>query len=426
MPSSIPTAAAPLRLPAPLRRGALLRFPAPVSERLDLIRGVAALVVMWNHLRAALFVEYPAVQAAHAGLAARLVYFATGFGHAAVVVFFVLSGLLISASVLRAVEEGRWSWGWYASQRLTRLYVVLVPTLVLGALWDRGGLKLFGADGVYTGEPGASFMGFAVMDRIGAGTAAANAFFLQEITAPPFGSNAPLWSLSYEFWYYVLFPALLLAALPGRPVRRAACLVAAAAVALLVGPVIRVYFLIWLLGVAVAVAPAPLASRPRLRRAVLAVLTAGLAALLVAVRVDAFSSALLSDSALGVCFAALVWTLVQSGSTREAGARPPAYARAGSTVAAFSFTLYLAHMPLVIFLAAVLTRNGAARWQPDTLHLALLVPLTLLVLAYAWALAQVTEARTVQVRHWVERQARALMARSTEPALRARSGPAAR
>jgi len=39
----------------------------------------------------------------------------------------------------------------------------------------------------------------------------ANVFFLQTITVPVYGSNSPLWSLANEFWYYLLFPLLLLA-----------------------------------------------------------------------------------------------------------------------------------------------------------------------------------------------------------------------
>ena len=41
-----------------------------------------------------------------------------------------------------------------------------------------------------------------------------NAFFLQTIVGPTFGSNGPLWSLAYEWWYYVLFPLALGAVWP--------------------------------------------------------------------------------------------------------------------------------------------------------------------------------------------------------------------
>jgi peptidoglycan/LPS O-acetylase OafA/YrhL len=37
-----------------------------------------------------------------------------------------------------------------------------------------------------------------------------NMVFLQTVTAPVFGSNGPLWSLSNEFWYYIAFPLFFL------------------------------------------------------------------------------------------------------------------------------------------------------------------------------------------------------------------------
>jgi len=37
-----------------------------------------------------------------------------------------------------------------------------------------------------------------------------NLTFLMPIYVPPFGSDAPLWSLSYEWWFYCLYPLLYL------------------------------------------------------------------------------------------------------------------------------------------------------------------------------------------------------------------------
>ena len=79
-----------------------------------------------------------------------------------------------------------------------------------------------------------------------------NFFFLQSIVSPVFGSNGPLWSLSYEFWYYIIFPALILATAAWAGIR-SRILYAGLALLLLwfVGPQIRLYFLIWLAGVLV-------------------------------------------------------------------------------------------------------------------------------------------------------------------------------
>lgn len=41
-------------------------------------------------------------------------------------------------------------------------------------------------------------------------TLAGNLLFVQETYVPVFGSNGPLWSLKYEWWFYMLYPLLLL------------------------------------------------------------------------------------------------------------------------------------------------------------------------------------------------------------------------
>ena len=140
----------------------------------------------------------------------KTLYFLTGFGHQAVMVFFVLSGFLISSSILRSLSAGTWSWSGYAISRATRLYVVLIPGLLFGLLWDVLGKSLFASTGLYT-QPLGSFGGLVVQDALTAGNFFGTLFFLQTIVCSSFGSNGPLWSIANEFWYYVLFPLGLLA-----------------------------------------------------------------------------------------------------------------------------------------------------------------------------------------------------------------------
>src|ERR1700722_20644284 len=60
------------------------RILSPIaSAHLDLIRGLAAWVVMWDHSRSLFFVSYDQLEAR--SLALKLFYFLTGFGHEAVV-----------------------------------------------------------------------------------------------------------------------------------------------------------------------------------------------------------------------------------------------------------------------------------------------------------------------------------------------------
>lgn len=108
-----------------------LKFPSSTaSVLLDLVRGLAALLVLLSHWKVMFFVEYPHIQGTRWWFAVP--YVLCDAGHQAVIIFFVLSGYLISGSVIRAFERGTWSWKEYLIHRLTRLWVVLIPGLALG------------------------------------------------------------------------------------------------------------------------------------------------------------------------------------------------------------------------------------------------------------------------------------------------------
>ena len=119
------------------------------SVHLDLIRGTSALAVMFGHVRGLFFVDFPFL--ANKSPAYRALYAITGLGHQAVIVFFVLSGYFIGTSVTDSVGEHRWSWRVYLVNRLTRLQLVLLPALVLGAVWDRIGMRIPQAASFYYG-----------------------------------------------------------------------------------------------------------------------------------------------------------------------------------------------------------------------------------------------------------------------------------
>ena len=114
------------------------------SVLLDLVRALAALLVLVEHWRNLFFIDYPQIQAHRAAFAP--VYLLTSAGHQAVVIFFVLSGYLISGSVFRTLDRNNWSWQTYLVHRLLRLWIVLIPGLLLCALWD--------AIGIHSGKRG--------------------------------------------------------------------------------------------------------------------------------------------------------------------------------------------------------------------------------------------------------------------------------
>src|SRR6266851_274573 len=108
------------------------------SDVLDLLRGIAAFAVFFGHARSLFLVDYKDVE--NKGPGVQAFYLVTGFGHQAVMLFFVLSGFFIGGNVLHLMLSGKWSWTSYLISRFTRLYVVLLPGLLATLLCDVAGI----------------------------------------------------------------------------------------------------------------------------------------------------------------------------------------------------------------------------------------------------------------------------------------------
>jgi len=365
------------------------RLTKRTSVHLDAIRGVSALAVLLYHLRGLFFVDYPFL--ARKSLFASALYAVSGYGHQAVIVFFVLSGYFIGTSVMESVGKVRWSWRVYLVSRFARLQLVLFPALVLGALWDSIGLRLPRAFPLYYNAL-YKFSATSVASRLTISAFVGNFFYLQSFISPVFGSNGPLWSLSYEFWYYILFPAMVLtmAAWVGY---RARSLYAVLFLFLLwfVGWQISFYFLIWLLGAFEGYL---------LRKAKFIPGFPGITFLgglvfigaLAWCRTHRLSSDVLTDYVVAVCFGAWLYTVLLG--TREDV--PPAYEHVAKKISGFSYTLYLTHFPVLLLLRGLLDPKG--NWQPDVLHLSSALGIGLAIVLYAYGVAELTEAHTAKVR----------------------------
>jgi peptidoglycan/LPS O-acetylase OafA/YrhL len=343
----------------------------------DLLRGLAAVEVLLGHLRQLVLVDYPQVSAPWLG--AKLLYLTSSFGHEAVMVFFVMSGFFIAGSVMHRLRTGGWSWGDYAVQRLTRLHLVLIPALLLGGLWDHLLLRALPA-----GDPLAT----AVASRHGIDVFLGNAFYLQSIRVPYFGSNGPLWSLSYELWYYLLFPLLAMALLPGLRLRRTITLALAAAVLLFVGRDVAAYFPVWLLGAAVNLLPRLSPGRAR-GLSVLGFLL--VFAILALESTGRLAGGYRLDLVVAVGSAVAMWGLVHQPPPRWKG-----YRTVAGGLAAVSYTLYLVHYPFVLFVTAVMLHG--LRRQPDAPGLAVMGMLLVAVAIYTWAVWGLAEAHTARLR----------------------------
>jgi len=368
------------------------------SGYLDIIRSLAAMAVMFGHCRAFYFVDYAHVAPSMSTVPVKTIYFLTGFGHQAVMVFFVLSGLFISSSVLRNLERSTWNWRNYIIDRGVRLYLVLVPGLLLGALWDLVGVRFLNHSGIYS-APLVAFGSGVPAEQLNMSSFFGSLFFLQTRFTTVLGSNGPLWSLFNEFWYYVLFPVLIAVILSVK--RRSVTVVVYVGVAMLAALVLGGAlsgFVVWLAGGSIALTSRYFrfaASRgwPGDVYTLCAAALAGIC--LFAARAN--RGWLGSDLAVGLSFALLTHGIVQL--------RVPLGTiglRLAKTFAGFSYSLYVLHFPLLLLIRAKWLPTF--RWQPDGTHLLLGAGIAAGVLFYAFAIAHITEQKTSVVRSWIRRQ----------------------
>jgi peptidoglycan/LPS O-acetylase OafA/YrhL len=371
------------------------------SVHLDAVRGLAALVVFLSHVpqlflrldlrNALVHAVGSTAQAVHETLLVRR----PQIGHEAVVVFFVLSGYFVGGSTVRSMSDGRWAWKHYLLQRLTRLWVVLIPALCLGWVLDTAGLHLSsGVDSIYTAPATQHEVAANVAAGLGPATLCGNILFLQGLLVPVFGTNMPLWSLSYEFWYYVAFPFLAIAlAAKHSNLRRILALLAVVALLMAGGTSIASYFVIWLMGVVVAQLPLKMPAAS-LRWTIPSVTIL----LLMTIVLLVGKSWLLypSDIVTALVFSALLWLLLHCRKP----AKSSLYRTVASGIAGMSYTLYAVHLPILVFLNAILMPH----WSPWPLTVRSLT-LTAGVLATTFLAAHgmylCFEARTDQFRRFV-------------------------
>jgi len=345
---------------------------------IDWLRFLAAFMVLLVHVRGVSLPEYAALplDQQHPGYAA--LYLLTRLRREAVLLFFVLSGFLVGGRILDRVMNGSFRLGDYALDRMTRIYIPLVPALLLSGLV--AGFTQAPADAA-----------LFCMNLLG----------LQGVWCGMFGANDPLWTLSFEIWFYALGGAL-------------AWLVQTRRISFFVGAILFValavfsklgssFLFCWLLGA--------LAWRTRPDK--FSPLACGIGILLVGIgtavtqmnietKMDTAASlrAWLPDQTivrlvLATGFGVVIQNLVVCAPARYSLASVD---RWGAALAACSYTLYLTHYPVLVFL-------GHFGWKrADRISLAALgsfVGAMACCFAAAWVLWFLFESRTGTVRNWV-------------------------
>lgn len=364
---------------------------------LDAIRGSAALVVVAGHERGLMFTNLTGevhqgeltAPTETGGMDAGIT-----IGHEAVMVFFVLSGYLVGGSVLKRIQAHRWHWKDYILRRLARLWIVLLPALALGYGLDVAGAHIFaGTASIYSSPAGQPYVPSADIGSLYEPIVVlGNVLFLQTLWFPTVGTNQALWSLSLEFWFYLAFPLFALGLHPTRPLRtRAAYLLVGALMLAVAGRHISFLFLIWTLGALISATPMRLPKS-------LAVPGSGFLALIVLGLFVAAKQYLrdvyLCEATVAAAFCSLLYLLHHQAAIRAA-----VYARTAHFFSSFSYTLYLVHLPILVFISASV--NNPWRLLPKTpLNLAMFACVFCLTVSLAYLFYCLFEAHTDRVRRF--------------------------
>ncbi|UFH53108.1 acyltransferase [Spirosoma sp. KNUC1025] len=297
------------------------------SVYLDTLRIAAALTVVLVHGQILL---YHNADPLHVGY---------DISHAAVIVFFALSGFVI-AHTTSTNNRGQKQ---YAQARLSRLYSVVLPALVLTAL-IQGFVHAVNPELSSEFSRGASWPRYIL-----------SATFTNElwwISAGPM-INGVVWSLSYEFWYYVIFGLWIYRSGKwGILFPLLACIVA--------GPKILLLMPIWVAGCLAYRLPRP--SIPNWLAWALMAVSLGLGFLCLHLPVYPvksgtpplfYSSQFISDWLIGFFIALTLWLLPQG----DQQAKQSTFVNGVRTIGDVTFPLYMLHVPLIVLMIALFGRS---------------------------------------------------------------------
>lgn len=303
------------------------------SDFLNLVRWLAALVVVMGHVDMYLGLFGGGNMERWAAFGYLGVH-----AHAAVIVFFVLSGYVVAYATERKSDRGNYGFRDYFLDRWSRIYSVLLAAIGFTLVIDFIGSTISPAYLNPALIPQEDFMLRLIANLIG----------VQGIWGYriQLGSNPALWSVGYEFIYYLLFGMLYFR----RRLFRCTWIAPLVVVAVLglVGWKMAAYFGVWLAGVA---AYHVSRSRRIARRPVSAWLV--LAALFLANHLLVFSSPLGASEILRDLVFAVVIAALLSLEVKQVPPFIPQGSRVNAYMADFSYSIYAFHTPIIFFLCSL-------------------------------------------------------------------------
>lgn len=261
------------------------------------------------------------------------------FAHTAVVVFFVLSGYVI-AYTTKINNRGAIQ---YFQARFSRLYSIVLPALLVSGICEVL-VKLSNPEIYLLYVRGNSLPRYLI-----------SGLFINEIwffsSAPPI--DAPLWSLSYEFWYYIIF-GLWFFRKAGTGIKSFILPVLAL---IITGPKILLLMPVWLMGyLAYHFRPANLSKLSRWIFVSIIFITVATMVMFIPMLPNKlgtpplyFAAQFLTDWLIGLLIGMALWLLPQ-GSKHQKQVKWTNGIRAAADL---TFPLYVLHNPLLVLWTAI-------------------------------------------------------------------------
>ncbi|HSV49032.1 MAG TPA: acyltransferase [Candidatus Acidoferrales bacterium] len=368
---------------------------------LNVIRIVACEVVLISHF----YTKYQP-------MVLDSIFFGGMLGGLGVFTFFTISGFLIAYTVFQKTENGQYGFKNYFIDRFSRIYSGLVPALIVSLIVAGG---IYATNNVYfnhliTTESSLSIESFVatltMADMVpshlfNATASAVIGVPFSPVTISSFGFNNVLWSLVVEWWIYLFFGWLILGVLSvfGRKAATGWFKGLFFVVAVLLSVVIvalawdySAFILVWFLGVAALCA----ASNPTVRsklsgRLIKWVFITLFFAAVIGVGYEAYIIYTLTHESFSLLFGLLIAVCIILGLFIINSKTIPSLsklflnkriANGSASMAAFSYTLFLIHYPILLFL------NGL---NLDVNRMLLFLPIILVINEVAFLIASVTE-----------------------------------
>jgi peptidoglycan/LPS O-acetylase OafA/YrhL len=219
----------------------------------------------------------------------------------------------------------------------------------------------------------------------------ANVFFLQSVLTDTAGSNNALWSLANEFWYYIAFPLCILVTQKKRRIgERLLYVIALSGITMLVGKSVCLLFLLWLLGAMVSFLPLRLP--PQVARTATGIVPIVLPLSIVLAKLTNLKL-YVGQWVVAIVCAAAVYVILH----RKDFAPDGLYKTAAGFFSRISYTLYLVHLPLAVFLCAYINHPWRP-WSKSALHLTEFFLLDVALIAFSYLFYVLFEANTDRLR----------------------------